>query len=358
MKKLFLVSFLFLFLVVISCDNTTLEKLDHDPVPDENEVVDDVEFPDEEEYEETPDEEEDEIVEFDPDDPGYTVEFVFLDMFMMGEPMNMIVGYVMKTAREDLKEDEKTVSQPLNTCVMGESAPRVPECYSHEDCAPEQECHPRTDRDGNPIPDSERCITPDRESLDVGPIIISGFADGPQTFLYEPGDQVYKLNGQGDGSVDPSLMTYSTDYGLYAENPTPPDLDSFSGEFYLGSKLELTSHQVVQGDMFPGIQLNVHEPMTFTWTPSGMDGVVEINISAAQNLNNVVNVSCLVEDNGEFTIPHEFASQLIFGSGPMVSMINMLTISRDSSSYISGETISSGKIGLDQILLVNIIPVF
>jgi hypothetical protein len=356
LKKLFLIPFMFLFVFVVSCGDPAPAKEDLFPVVDEDETVDEevIETPDE------PAEEEDEEEvpkEFDPDNPGYTVDFVFLDMFMMGDPMNMIVGYVMKTAREDLKEEVSAVTQPLNTCVMGESAPRVPECTSHDDCAPEQECHPRTDNNGAPIANSERCITPDRESLDVGPIVISGFAAGQQTFLYEPGDQVYKLNGQGDGSVDPSLMTYSADYGLYAENPTPADLDTFSGEFYIGSKFELTSHQVVQGDMFPTIHLDVTQPMTFTWTPSGMEGTVEISITAAETVNSVKTVSCLVEDNGSFTIPFEFASQLIFGTGMMAQMANMLTMSRDNTSYISGDTVSAGKITLDQIVLVNITAV-
>ena len=355
MKNLFSVFLLISFVFVFSCENTPVVSgdVDYDPVIDEDEM----EIPDDKEIEETPDEEEEEEEkEFDPENPGYTVEFFFLDIAMMGEPTSMIIGYVMHTAREDLKEEEvPVITQPLNTCVIGESAPRVPECNSDADCAPEQRCLPQ-ERDGQPIENSERCVTPDRDSLDVGPIIVSGFAAGPQTFLYEPGDQVYKLNGQGDGSVDPSLVTYGVDYELFAENPTPADLDPFSGGFYLGGKLELTSHQVVQGDMFPAIQLKLNEPMTFTWTPSGMEGTVEINISAMANFN-AVSVSCLVEDNGEFTIPHEFASQLIFGESMFDMMGNMLTITRNSDAYISGDSISSGKIGSDQILLVNIQPV-
>jgi hypothetical protein len=353
--KKFAFILMLVFVVVVSCENTTNEKVEID---NDNVIEDDSkETPDEsEEVEETPDEEGADEDDYNPENPGYTVEFFFLDIAMMGEPSSMIIGYVMETAREDLKEEAEVVSQPINTCVMGESAPRVPECHSDADCAPEQRCLPE-ERDGQPIENSERCVTPDRDSLDVGPIVISGFAAGPQTFLYEQGDQVYKLNGQGDGSVDPSLVTYSTDYQLYAENPTPENLDPFSGEFYLGARLELTSHAVVQGDMMPAIELKLNEPMTFTWTPSGMYGTVELTINAMANFN-TVSISCLVEDNGEFTIPHELASQLVFGEGMMDMMGNMLTITRNSEAYISGDSISSGKIGSEQILLVNIKPVF
>lgn len=358
MKKLLSVLVIISAICAVSCDNSTNKGSDNEQVIDENEISD-------EQPDETVDETVDEVVvdenevpdEFDPQDPGYTVEFFFVDMNMMGSPTAMIIGYIMKTAREDLKEVYEGPTYMIDTCVVGEEPPREPECQSKEDCAPEQECVPDYDNNGNPRPGTEHCATPDRESLDVGPVKIKGFASGEQTFLYEPGDQVYKLDGQGDGSVDPALITYSQKYELYAEDPTPEDLNPFNGEFFLGNKLELTSHAVVSdgGGGFPFIELDMTQPLTFKWT-GNEGGYIEMTITAMLDMNTSVSVSCTVEDDGEFTIPAEYASQLQFGTGMLAQMGSMFTMTRKSTAELKGETISTGKIGSDQIVLTNVRP--
>lgn len=357
MAKLLSVFIVISFFLTVSCDNNTNAESDKEQLNDEADAVDEnVEIPDEvdnetsdETAEETPD-------DFDVANPGYSVDFFFADMNMMGSPTAIIVGYIMKTAREDLDAEDEGPTHILDTCVIGEQAPREPKCTSKEDCAPEQECLPE-EQDGKPIENSERCVTPNREPLDVGPIKIKGFAAGEQTFLYEPNDKVYKLNGEGDGSVDPSLVTYNQQYELYAENPTLDDLDPFSGEFFLGNKLELTSHTIVSdgGSGFPFIELDMMQPLTFKWT-GNESGYVEMTITAMLNMNTSVSISCTVEDDGEFTVPPEYASQLIFGTGMMAQMASMFTMTRKSTSKLSGETVSSGKIGSDQVLLTNIRP--
>lgn len=286
----------------------------------------------------------------------YTVEFFFVDMSMMGNPMNVAIGYVMKTAREDL-EDDGEYSGALDVCVMGEESPREPKCYSDEDCAPEQECVPSYDNDGKPVPNSEHCETPGRESLDVGPMKIKGFNGGEQIFLYEPGDKVYKLNGEGDGQIDPNLMAYNQEYELYAENPTPPDLNPFSGEFYLGNKLALTSHETMDdGTGFPFIELDMSQPLTFTWTGNEGNGFIEMTVSAAANITSIVSVSCILEDDGEFTLPPELASQLVFGTGMMAQMASMITMTRHTEAPFAGDSISAGKISSEQMIMANIRP--
>lgn len=357
MKKINLIMVVFAVFMFVACDGSTNtgKSKDNEPVVDEEEVADET-------VDETVDEavvDENEVPdEFDPSNPGYTVEFFFADINMMGSPTAMIAGYVMKTAREDLDEEYEGPTYMIDTCVMGEEPPREPECQSKEDCAEEQECVPDYDNSGNPVANSEHCATPDRESLDVGPIKIKGFASGEQTFLYEPNDQVYKLNGEGDGSVDPSLITYNQKYELYAEDPTPEDLNPFNGEFFLGNKLELTSHTVVSdgGGGFPFIELDMTQPLTFKWTGNEGDGYLEMTITAALDMNNSVSVSCTVADDGEFTIPAEYSSQLVFGTGMLAQMASMFSITRKSKAPFKGDTISYGKFGSDQIVLTNVRP--
>ena len=355
-KKLALILSLSVLFLAVSCENSTNTGKDDNEVADEavDEIVDEAVDETADEVDEEVDDA-DESKEFNPEDPGYTVDFFFVDMAMMGQPTAMIAGYVMKTAREDLDEED-VVDTALDTCVFGESIPSVPECETNEDCAPEQVCVPDYDDSGNPEPGTEHCETPDRESLDIGPIVISGFAAGPQTFLFEPNDAVYKLNGEGDGSVDPALITYDVEYLLSAENPTPEDLDPFTGSYKMPIALQLTSHETVAGQMGDAIVIDSAQPVKFQWTGNDGNGYVEINLTAAANVNSVVSVSCKVIDDGEFEIPQEFTSQMIFGTGQLAAMMNMLIMTRHAEGPMAGESISKGTFSAEQMIMINVTP--
>ena len=356
MKKLALIMSFFVFFLSVSCENNANTSKNDNEIPDE--VVDDAvadEAVDEadEVDEEINDADEGEV--FNPEDPGYAVDFFFIDMAMMNQPNTIIIGTVMKAAREDLDEEE-VVDTALDTCVLGESIPRVPECASDEDCAPEQKCVPEYNDSGSPIENSEHCATPDRETLDVGPIVVSGFAGGPQTFLFEPNDAVYKLDGQGDGSVDPSLITYDVDYALSAENPTPEDLDPFNGTYRMPPALQLVAHETVPGQMGDAIVIDTNGPVKLEWTGNGGNGYVEINITAAATLNEQVSISCKAIDDGEFEIPAELTSQLTFGTGQFIAMMNMLIMTRHAEGPMSGESITAGTIKAEQMIMMNVAP--
>ena len=297
---------------------------------------------------------------FDPENPGWTVEFNIIDVDMMGQGQSMAIGYFMRTAREDLEEAE-VEDVTLDTCVMGESSPRVPSCTSKEDCAPEQECVPEYN-DGQPIENSEHCETPNRASIDVGPVQIAGFNGGPYTFAYEPGDQVYKLNGTGDGSIDRSLIAYNTEYEIAAENMIPDDLHSISAKFTMPPALALVEPVAVEGGMFgAAVEVDNTKPLVFKWESNGGKGYIDITITAAQSLANVVSVTCKVKDDGEFTVPEEFTSQLVFGGGDdmmgqMLQMMNMITMDRHSEAPITGKGISSGRVSSEQLVMMSVIP--
>lgn len=359
MKKIWLVLILVCVFVISSCgdDNKTPVTVDEsDNEPTETSDADAEEVPEEPS-------EENENHEFDTENPGYTVEFNIIDIDMMGQGQSMAIGYFMKTAREDLEEGE-VVDVTLDTCVMGESSPRVPSCTSKEDCAPEQECVPDYDNNsGQPIENSEHCETPNRASLDVGPVQIAGFNGGPYTFAYEPGDQVYKLNGTGDGSIDRSLIAYGVDYTILGENMLPDDLESLSATFRMPPMLQLIEPATTEGGTFgAAIAVDNTKPLTFKWEGNGGQGYIDITITAAQSLANTVSVTCKVIDDGEFTVPEEFASQLVFGGGgdgmmdQMLAMMNMIIFDRHTESPITGDGISVGRVSSEQLIMVNVLP--
>jgi len=360
MKKILLVFLTVCAFVLSSCgENSSAKKSDQngeETVSDNEEVADS-----DASGEEQPKPEPDPQDNFDIEHPGWTVEFNIIDTEMMGQGTSMAVGYFMKTAREDL-EAEAAEDTTLDTCVMGESSPRVPSCTSNEDCAPEQECVPEY-RDGQPIENSEHCATPGRESLNVGPVMIAGFNGGPYEFAYEPNDQLYKLNGTGDGSIDRSIIAYNTEYTITGENMDAEDLRSLSAKFTMPPALSLIEPQMVEGGTFgAAVEIDNTKPITFKWESNGGKGYIDITIMAAQNIMSPVSVTCKVIDDGEFTVPAEFASQLVFGGGgddmmsQMVQMMNMITMDRHSEAPITGEGISSGKVSSEQLVMINVVP--
>ena len=299
---------------------------------------------------------------FDPENPGWTVEFNIIDTEMVGQGQSLAIGYFMRGAREDL-EPAKAEDTTLDTCVMGESSPRVPSCTSKEDCAPEQECMRETDSNGNEIENSEHCETPNRDSIDVGPVVIAGFNGGPYQFAYEPGDKVYKLNGTGDGSIDRSIIAYGTEYTITGENMIPEDLQSLSATFRMPPALSLIEPAMTEGGMFgAAVEIDNTKPITFKWEGNGGQGYIDITIMAAQNVMSPVSVTCKVIDDGEFTVPEEFASQLVFGGGgddmmgQMAQMMNMITMNRHSEAPITGEGITSGKVTSEQLVMISVVP--
>ncbi len=285
---------------------------------------------------------------FNSQNPGYSVDFQIMDVSMMGEKQAIAIAYVMETAREDLKEREPSDLAPDSCVFSSETAEKEPECQSDEDCAPEQECLPETDSSGEPEEGTERCVTPDRESLDIGPIIAEGFSGGPKEFLFEPNDSVYKLDGQGDGGIDPALISYATEYTVYAEDPVPDDLGAFSGSVYLPAALELTSHEVEAGEMFPAVTINPEGGVKFTWTPGDEDSMITLTLSGPNG-----SVNCRPFDDGEFIITENVISKLDFAEG-MMAMTNMLTMERSGSGLITGENITNGEIAFNQLFMVNI----
>ena len=371
MKKIWLVLILACIFVLSSCGDSKTPTVKEKPDTEPEETVDaDVEEV-ASDADETPDTEETPDAEvpveptngFDTEHPGYTVEFNIIDIDMMGQGQSMAIGYFMKTAREDLEEEE-VVDVTLDTCVMGESSPRVPKCSSNDDCAPEQECVPEYDsQSGQAIENSEHCETPGRASLDVGPVEIAGFNGGPYPFAYEPGDQVYKMNGTGDGSIDRSLIAYGVDYTIRGENMIPDDLNSLSATFRMPPALQLIEPAATEGGTFgAAIAIDNTQPLKFVWEGNGGQGYIDITITAAQSLNNTVSVTCKVIDDGEFTVPEEFASQLIFGGGgdgmmdQMLAMMNMIIFDRHTESPITGDGISVGRVSSEQLIMVNVLP--
>lgn len=358
MKKFWLVLTLVCIFVLSSCgDSKSPKKVDDtDSAPDTSSDTD----ASAEEPADTASED-GEQGEFNPENPGYTVEFNIIDIEMMGQGQSMAIGYFMKTAREDLEVSE-VEDVTLDTCVMGESSPRVPSCTSKDDCAPEQECVPEYN-DGQPIENSEHCETPNRESLDVGPVMISGFNGGPYPFAFEPGDQVYKLNGTGDGSIDRSIIAYNTEYEIAADSLIPDDLKSLSAKFTMPPALSLIEPVMVEGGMFgAAVEVDNTKPLVFKWESNGGKGYIDITIMAAQSLANTVSVTCKVKDDGEFTVPEEFTSQLVFGGGgdgimdQMLGMMNMITMDRHSEAPIKGDGISSGRVSSEQLVMISVIP--
>lgn len=343
--------------LVAACDNDTKKSaIDEDLVADEQEATDeDTVIPDK--TEETPDLAQDEILfpdtdgGFDPENSGYNIFFQIMTMDVFGQVSGMAFGLFLKTAREDLVVEEEELLA-LDTCVFeaGGETP-TPSCTSKDDCAPEQECLPETDNNGNPIAGSDRCVTPDRESLDRGPVTITGFTGGPATFAYEPNDKVYKKDGTGDGSVPVDILAFDATYELSGEGMD--DLAAFSASVYFPPALKLTAPEPHDGTALPipAITVDTTKDLTVTWDGADPDGTIEVSMTGESG-----SVVCRATDDGSFTIPADLIGQITFGTG-FGAMANNLILDRKYSEKMEGKSVTAGSFDTEQMMMIMVEPV-
>ncbi len=353
MKRFFTLFSLFLILFFVACSNQTTgtpvdaengEDTDIAPDSSTNEDADIIDEND------TIDQD-NEVSDEDSERPeGYTIAFTIGDISLMGSGVTLATGYVMAVAREDLIKQEE--EKPDGTCTFFEAPPKpVKECETDEDCAPEQRCLPRTDSRNNPIPDSDRCVTPDRESLDVGPVTISGFTSGTEQFLFEPNDKVYKQNGQGDGKVDPSLIAYDADYTVTGpDKPTVDGLGIFTATAHMPAKLSLLEPAVQSGGMMPSIPVDPKGDLHLKWSSAGGDLPVTINITGESGY-----ISCHVMDSGDLTVSRELISQVTFATG-MMAMKNTLEMIRHIKVPFQGTGVKAGTLDMEQRIVISMNP--
>ncbi len=281
---------------------------------------------------------------------GYTVNFTIGNVFLLGQAVTLATGYVMKVAREDLVPEGK--EKITGKCEFFNAKPKPPkECDRDKDCAPEQRCLPRTDARGNPISGSDHCVTPNRQPLDVGTIVISGFTSGSQQFKFEPNDKAYKLNGQGDGKIPPSMMAYDTDYTVTGpKSPKVPGLGQFTATGHMPAKLTLTSPKLQQGGMMPSIPIDPKGDLAIKWTASNKNLLVSINVTGKTGY-----IACRVADTGSLTIPKDLISKMTFATG-MMAMQNTLEIIRHIKTPFSGDGVKAGTLDLEQRIVVTMTP--
>ena len=142
----------------------------------------------------------------------------------------------------------------------------------------------------------------------------------------------------------------------------PDDLQSISAKFTMPPEFSLIEPVATEGGIFGSVvEIDNTKPITLKWKSNGGKGYIDISITAAQSITNIVSVTCKVRDDGEFTVPEEFSSQLVFGSGSddmmgqMLQMMNMITMQRHSEAPITGSGITSGKVSSEQAIMVNVV---
>jgi hypothetical protein len=283
---------------------------------------------------------------FDPTSPGVNISYTLGSVYMMGSPIGMSAGTVFPTAREDFDvEDEEEL--PLDTCALNEATVSVPSCASNEDCAPEQQCLPRTDDGGRPIAGSERCVTP-RDPIDVGPFTVTGFASGPIAMAYNPGQQGAYTPPGSDGTITASEIAGDTTYRIEGEGSAERGLGPFEGELYVPTMFEVTSPVPVIGGLgVPEIQVNPANDLALSWTGSGdPSSVLAISLSGPNG-----GLSCRVRNDGAFTIPADLITAVNLGN---IAFFNVLNLEQKYFGWICGEGLTVSEAMFTQTLLLNV----
>jgi hypothetical protein len=272
---------------------------------------------------------------------------------MMSQPMELAAAGFMPGAREDWEPDDPEPEIPLDTCVAADPPTPTPHCTSKDQCAPEQDCLPDTDSNGQPIAGTEHCVTP-RDAIDVGPLTVTGFTTGPIELAYNAGQNgAYTPDGTGDGQIDPGTLAFDTTYTFEGAGSPPYELGPFSGEVAMPAALAITAPAMVELPGLPGmmgLSVNPNEDLLLQWTGGSAGGILQLNLSAAQG--NGLPVNCRVSDDGEFTVPAAMVQAAELGD---FAFFNMMTIDRVSPpGTVSGQGLTPSDIAVVQTLLINV----
>jgi len=272
--------------------------------------------------------------EFDPEDPGITIEFIISYLETMGTAIDLAVGDIHKTLREDL-EPEDEFDFPVDSCVLAsEYGPIGPKtCVSDEECAEEQVCDPK----------DKVCTTPLDSLMDVGPIELDGLPGGTAEFLYNAGQSgAYTMDGQGDGQIEE--VAFDTTYEVRGDGDLAQGLGAFSGSLTVPAKFVLTSPVITPDPQwqFSTIELNTAEDLVLQWQGGGDSSVVIMFSMTGANDT----AYCKMSDDGEFTIENGFIQAVGFTVGAdLFSWVNnVIEIKTEAYGEITGEGITVGSI--------------
>jgi hypothetical protein len=294
-------------------------------------------------------EEEDRPV-FDPDDPGVYMFLTLGGIEMMGQPIELAMGGFAPAAREDFEVDEAD-DLPRDTCAVVSQETPVGECVTDEDCAPEQECVQDYDDEGNPEAGSEHCATP-RDLIDVGAMTLEGANGGALTLSYNMGQSgAYTVAGT-DGTVNAGTLAYDVTYTFSGDGDSAQGLGAFSGELYMPAQLALTSP--VMGDVgmgMEGITVSTSSDLTLGWTGSS-DGVLKVDLAGASFTGETGAIHCVLEDDGEFTIPADMVAEAKLGE---LALLNMLTLERATEGSAQADGLSISAVDTTQTLLLFVL---
>jgi len=222
------------------------------------------------------------------------------------------------------------------------------ECQTDADCQPPgRVCVIEKDQSGNPDPNSGHCENPTGDPVDIGPVTISGFADGPKTLRYNSSQQgAYTIDGQGDGQVDPALIVFDRDYEISGEGSSAYNLGAFSGRLHLPPQLALLEPPAQTNQMgMPEIVLDTKSDTVFRWMGSS-NGYVRLTINGKDS-----GIECLARDDGEFTVTAADMAGLVLNQ---FSFFNILTIERNSYGSLSGPGLVNPQVSSMMNVMVNV----
>jgi len=290
---------------------------------------------------------EDERPVFDPDEPGVYLFLTLGGIEMMGQPMELAMGGFAPAAREDFEKDDAD-DTPVDTCEVVPQTTPVGECVTDQDCATEQLCVSDYDDEGSPEPGSEHCETP-RDQMDVGPMTLDGANSGALTLSYNMGQGgAYTVSGT-DGTVNAGTLAYDVTYAFYGDGDSAQGLDAFSGELYMPSQIALTSPAMGDVGMgMEGITASSTSDLPLTWAGSS-DGVLKVDLAGASFTGETGAIHCVLEDDGEFTIPAAMVAEAHLGE---LAMLNMLTLERVTQGSAQAGGLSISAVDTTQTLLI------
>jgi len=287
--------------------------------------------------------------QFNDQSSGVAFVFTISNVELLGNPLGVATGYFQPAAREDFAAADSAGSIPIDTCRVGEQG-RTPSCTSSGECAPEQQCLPENDSDGNPIPNSDRCTTA-RSPIDVGPFTVRGFATGERTFSSDAQQQGAYTSG-GNGLLEAADIAYDVNYVIEGGGDAAQSLGAYRGSLFVPSLIDIV-RPVPTSSMF-GREITVDPAvdLELEWSGATAGGEVELTLAGAgqDGGGGGGSVTCRVTDDGAFTIPAEMVQAAKLGS---FSFTNVLTISRRNFGSTCGEGLTVAELMSETTIVIN-----
>ncbi|MFK7992787.1 MAG: hypothetical protein AB8B87_01535 [Granulosicoccus sp.] len=178
-------------------------------------------------------------------------------------------------------------------------------------------------------PEQERCIVSESDITDFDIDDLDIFPEIPFEYI-SAGDTIAlsSVAGTYGELIETSLFgftTYASESDLPFPVPSPLRIDITGAAFPAFSQVEIAAAPLLTG-LNPGFGNPISAGTTVTWDTTNVDSANIALDASSQPINGViVDIECIIDDDGSFTIPANTVAELdgLLGSNWTINLVNI-----------------------------------